>query len=209
RRPARPDARPRAREQRGAADVRQQARTTARRGSRARGQAGTAGAERNVMNEVRVGRDPFRYRVEPGWARVPGDGPFREAVGVACDARGRVYVFLRGPSPVRVFEADGTFVTAWGDGLFVRPHGIFVGPDDTVYCTDDFDHTVRAFTPDGRPLLTLGTSGHPSDTGATSTDYRTIRRAGAPFHYPTNLAVGPAGDLYVAGRHGHAPLHPL
>lgn len=128
------------------------------------------------MDEIRVGQGQFRYRVEESWAKFPGDGPCGEAVAVACDTHDRVYVFLRGPSPVRIFEPDGTLVTCWGEGLFVRPHGLFIGPDDTVYCTDDFDHTVRAFTPEGRLLLTLGTSGRPSDTGATSIDYRTIQR---------------------------------
>src|SRR5262249_32252881 len=75
------------------------------------------------------------------------------------------------------------------------------GPDSTVYCTDDFDHTVRAFTPEGKLLWTLGTSGRPSDTGATSTDYRTIKRAGPPFHYPTNLALSPTGEFYITDRY--------
>ena len=154
-----------------------------------------------------VGQGLFRYRVEESWAKFPGDGEGGEAVAVACDARDRVFVFLRGPRPVRVFEADGTPVTTWGEGQFVRPHGLSIGPDDTVYCADDYDHTVRAFTPDGRLLLTLGSRGRPSDTGATSTDYRTVQRAGPPFHYPTNLAVGPAGDLYVADGYGNARVH--
>jgi sugar lactone lactonase YvrE len=149
----------------------------------------------------------FRYRVDESWPQFPCGGPDGEAVAVACDSRDRVFVFLRGPRPVQVFESDGSFVTSWGEGLFARPHGIFIGPDDTVYCTDDFDHTVRAFTPEGRLLLTLGTSGRPSDTGATSTDYRTIRRAGPPFHYPTNLAIGPTGDLYVSDGYGNARVH--
>ena len=70
-----------------------------------------------------------------------------------------------------------------------------IGPDDSVYCTDDLRHTVRKFTPDGRLLLTLGPSGWPSDTGATSVDYRTILRAGPPFHFPTNLALSPSGEI--------------
>jgi len=149
----------------------------------------------------------FRYRVEAAWPQFPGDGPRGEAVGVACDARDRVFVFFRGPQPVRVYNRDGTFVTGWGEGLFVRPHGIFIGPDGTVYCTDDVDHTVRAFTPEGKLLLTLGTRGRPSDTGATSHDYRTIRRAGPPFCYPCNLALGPTGDLFVADGYGNARIH--
>ena len=66
---------------------------------------------------------------------------------------------------LEVLDRDGQFLTSWGEGLFRRAHGIAVGPDDAVYCTDDLDHTVRKFTTDGRLLQTLGTSGQPSDTG--------------------------------------------
>lgn len=160
-----------------------------------------------MPSPIIVGHGEHRYRVETGWHDFPGDGPHGEAVGVACDRRGRVFVFLRGPDPVRVHEPDGTVVTAWGAGDFTRPHGITIGPDDTVYCADDFGHVVRAFTPEGRLLWTLGTPGTPSDTGATSLDYRTIRRVGPPFHYPTNLAVAPGGDLYISDGYGNARVH--
>jgi DNA-binding beta-propeller fold protein YncE len=161
----------------------------------------------NFMNPIRVGSGSFQYHVDQSWARFPAAGDSGEAVGVACDSKDRVYVLLRGPRPVQVFERDGTPVAAWGEGVFVRPHGIWIGPDDTVYCTDDFGHTVRAFSSDGTSRLTLGTPGKPSDTGATSLDYRTIKRAGPPFNYPTNLAVGPKGDLYVADGYGNARIH--
>jgi DNA-binding beta-propeller fold protein YncE len=161
----------------------------------------------NPTQNREVGQGTFRYRVDEGWPQFPCGGPDGEAVAVACDSRGRVFVFLRGPRPVQVFEPDGRFVTAWGEGVFVRPHGLFIGPDDTVYCADDHDHTVRAFTPDGRLLMTLGTRGQPSDTGAAGVDYRTIKRAAAPFCYPTNLAIGPGGDLYVSDGYGNARVH--
>jgi DNA-binding beta-propeller fold protein YncE len=149
----------------------------------------------------------FRFRADERWPQFPGDGPHGEAVAVACDARDRVFVFFRGPQPVRVYERDGTFVAGWGEGLFVRPHGIFIGPDDTVYCTDDNGHAVRAFTPEGRLLFTLGTAGQPSDTGVAGSDYRTIRRAGPPFNCPTNLALGSSGDFYVTDGYGNARVH--
>ena len=125
------------------------------------------------------------YEADDRWAQSPAGWSWSEATAVATDSRDRVFVFNRGEHPVMVFDRDGTFLASWGEGLFARPHGISIGPDDAVYCTDDLDHTVRKFTPDGRLLLTLGTSGKPSDTGATSMDFRTIRRAGPPFHYPT------------------------
>src|SRR5262249_26447339 len=131
----------------------------------------------------------------------------KEVAGVATDSQDRVYVFNRGDHPLMVFNRDGTFVKSWGEGLFKRPHGIIIGPDDSVYCTDDFDHTVRKFTPDGRLLMTLGTSGQPSDTGATSVDFRTILRAGPPFHYPANVALSPEGNIFVSDGYGNARIH--
>jgi DNA-binding beta-propeller fold protein YncE len=159
------------------------------------------------MNAQAVGQGRFRYRVDPTWDRYPAAGPDGEAVAVACASDARVFVFLRGPNPVQVFQRDGTALGSWGAGVFVRPHGICIGPDDTVYCTGDFDHAVRAFSPEGKLRFTLGIPGRPSETGATSIDYRTIRQAGPPFNYPTNLAVAPSGDLYVADGYGNARVH--
>ena len=149
----------------------------------------------------------FGYEVDDRWAQLAAGWGGAEAAAVAADSQDRVYVFNRGEHPVVVFNRDGTFRTSWGEGLFRRPHGLFIGPDNSVYCSDDGDHTVRKFTPDGRLLLTLGASGKPSDTGATSMDFRGILRAGPPFHYPTNLAIAPAGELYVSDGYGNARVH--
>lgn len=149
----------------------------------------------------------FGYKADDCWAKLPSGWSFMEAVAVATDSRDRVYVFNRGEHSVMVFDRDGTFLNAWGKGLFARPHGITIGPDDSVYCTDDLGHSVRKFTPDGTLLLSLKENGTPSDTGATSMDYRTILRAGAPFHYPTNVALSPEGELYVSDGYGNARIH--
>src|SRR5204863_1660494 len=89
-----------------------------------------------------------------------------------------------------------------GEGKFVRPHGVTVSPDGTLYCVDDLDHTVRQYTPEGDLLRVLGTSGHCCDTGVRDRDFRTILRSGPPFNQPTNLAIAPNGDLYVTDGYG-------
>ncbi len=149
----------------------------------------------------------FGYEALNRWPQLPAGWSWYEATAVAVDIRDRVFVFNRGEHPVMIFEPDGTLAASWGEGLFVRPHGIFIGPDDAVYCTDDSGHTVHKFTPDGRLLMTLGTPGRPSETGATSVDFRTIERSAGPFHYPTNLAIAPSGDLYVSDGYGNASVH--
>ncbi len=149
----------------------------------------------------------FGYEALDQWAKVPAGPAWTEVAAVATDSQDRVYVFSRGEHRVLVFAPDGTFLRSWGEGEFGRPHGIFVGPDDAVWCSDDLDHTVRKFTPEGALRMTLGISGKASDTGATSMDFRGILRAAGPFHYPTNLAIAPGGELYISDGYGNARVH--
>ena len=154
-----------------------------------------------------VGDGAHRYRVVPDWPTLPAGLSFIEVPAVAVDPQGCVYLFQRGEHPVLVFDSSGEWLRSWGDGQFNRPHGMTIAPDGVVWCVDDFDHTVKKFSPSGELLLTLGTSGQPSDTGATTTDYRTIARSGAPFNFPTNVAIGAAGEIYVADGYGNACVH--
>jgi DNA-binding beta-propeller fold protein YncE len=156
---------------------------------------------------LKIGAGDLRYEALVQWESLPDGWSFVEVAGVATDSQDRVYVFNRGEHPLVIFDPGGRFVSSWGEGQFRRPHGIFIGPDDAVYCTDDLDHNVRKFTPDGRLLLTLGSSGQPSDTGIVGNDYRTIRRAGPPFNRPTNLALAPDGSIYVTDGYGNARVH--
>ena len=70
---------------------------------------------------------------------------------MAIDAEDNLYLFSRGNPSVAVLEPTGKVATAWGDGVFTLPHGIFVAQNGAVWCVDDGDHTVRAVHP-GRPL---------------------------------------------------------
>jgi DNA-binding beta-propeller fold protein YncE len=158
-------------------------------------------------DRVTVGTGSLSYEALPQWERLPEGWSFVEVAGVATDSRNRVYVFNRGEHPLMVFDRDGRFLASWGEGVFRRAHGICVGADDAVWCTDDLDHTVRKFTPEGRLLLTLGESGRASDTGIDGIDYRTIRRGGAPFHRPTNVALAADGSAYVTDGYGNARVH--
>jgi DNA-binding beta-propeller fold protein YncE len=156
---------------------------------------------------ARVSCGPFEFEADAGWSRRPAGYAWTEVTAVATDSHDRVFVFVRGEVPVLVFDRTGTLLDSWGRGLFARPHGLTIGPDDRVYCVDDLDHTVRIFSPQGALLQTIGESGRPSFTGASSIDYRSIRHSGPPFHFPTNLAISPNGDLFVADGYGNARIH--
>src|SRR3989442_3579227 len=148
------------------------------------------------------------YGAATGWEQLPPGYSHPDVAAVAVDSKGRAYLFCRAEHPVMVYERDGRFVGSWGEGLFtMRAHGITIGPDDSVYCTDEAAHTIRKFTPEGRLLMTLGTSGLASNSGYDGTNLTTITRGAPPFNRPTNLAVAPNGDLYVSDGYGNARVH--
>jgi len=148
------------------------------------------------------------YEVIEGWEQLPGGYKHRDVAGVAVDSEDRVYLICRGDHPIIVYDSGGRFLRSWGQGEFTyRTHGISVGPDEMLYCTDDGNHTIRKFTPDGKLLMTLGTMNTPSDTGYDGKDSATVSRAAGPFNRPTNIAVGPKGDLYVSDGYGNARVH--
>jgi DNA-binding beta-propeller fold protein YncE len=154
-----------------------------------------------------VGTGPFAYEAMDDWEHLPEDWEHGDVADVAVDSRDRVYVFNRGDHPVIIFEPDGTFFGAWGESFFTKPHGITIGPDDSVYCVDDGAHAVYKFTLDGKLLLTLGTPGTPCDNGYVFGQYMSVKEGGPPFNRPTALAVAPNGDLYVTDGYGNACVH--
>ena len=91
---------------------------------------------------VILGSGEFRYRVVEDWAKLPDGWEFMDVAAVGVDSKDQVYVFNRGDHPMMVFDLDGNFLRSWGEGVFSRAHGLHVGPDDSLYLTDDGDHTV-------------------------------------------------------------------
>lgn len=155
---------------------------------------------------IRVGQGQFTYELDEGWGRLPEGWSYYEVVGIAVDAKQRVYVFNRGDHPIIVLDQAGAVLGSWGTGAFDRPHGINIGPDDAIYCVDDLGHTVQRFTTEGGLTLTLGTRGVASDTGFTDASPR-VTKGGLPFNRPTNVAVGPGGDIFVTDGYRNSRIH--
>ena len=159
------------------------------------------------------GNDQHTYELVDGWAKLPEDWSFLDVVDIAIDSQERVYVFSRSAHPVTVFDQDGNILASWGERFFQHPHGICIGPDGSVYCTDDELHVVYKFSSDGKLLMTLGNKGQPSDTGWVSESFNsfwtltTITRGGPPFHSPTGVAISSSGEIYVSDGYGNARVH--
>src|SRR5262249_57519322 len=102
------------------------------------------------------------YTAQDGWGKLPDGWRFVEATSVAVDSHDRVHVYNRGEHPVIVFERDGRFLGSWGKGQTVRAHGITIGPDDSVWLTDDAAHTIRQFSAHTKLPLTPAPPNTPS-----------------------------------------------
>ena len=145
---------------------------------------------------VQLGSGEWIFEVNENWAKVPQEITLGDCAAVGVDRQNRVYAFNRGDHPVAVFDAEGNLLRTWGEGVFHRPHGVHMGPDDTIWLTDDGDHTVRKCTLDGKVLMTLGIPGEPKPF-----------MGGEPFHRCTHTALSPQGDLYVSDGYGNARIH--
>ena len=153
------------------------------------------------------GTGKYTYELVEGWAKCPEGFSFFDVPGISIDSQDRVYVFSRSVHPLMIFDREGNLLTSWREGLFKGPHGIYVGPDDSIYCTDIGNHTVSKFTPEGKLLLTLGNKDQPSDTGYVQGDLASVKRSGPPFNNPTGVALSSSGEIYVSDGYGNTRVH--
>ena len=109
--------------------------------------------------------------------------------------------------PILKYDMTGKLVKAWGQGMIVFPHGLYIDPDDNIWVTDavssygtDPDANGRGqqalkFDPEGKLLMTLGTKGVAGQGHNT-------------FFAPSDVVTGRNGDIFVADGHGGDPKNP-
>jgi DNA-binding beta-propeller fold protein YncE len=159
------------------------------------------------------GTGKYTYELVEGWAKLPQDWSFKDVSGLAVDKQDRIYVLNRGAHPVMVFDCEGNLLTTWGEELFENAHGAGIGPDGSIYCTDDHLHVIYKFTPEGELLQAIGNKGQPSDTGYIPEwhdifwSLTTITHGGPPFNRPTGVSFAPSGNMYVADGYGNTRVH--
>jgi DNA-binding beta-propeller fold protein YncE len=164
------------------------------------------------------GTGKYTYELADWHAKYPAGWSPIEVNGLCVDAQDRLYAFNTGEYPVTVFDRKGNLLSTWAKDTFTHNHGATIGPDGSIYCADDGNHTVRKFNPDGKTLLTLGEKGQPSDTGYTMVSpdgkplhimeaIKTTKKGGPPFNSPTDVAISQTGEIYVSDGYGNARVH--
>lgn len=152
-----------------------------------------APAQENKKPEWPRVNTAFAYVHDPVWPQKPAEFKWAEMSGVAVDANDNVYIHTRATPPVQVYDATGKFIRAWGQDTINAKgaHHIKIDGAGNVWTTNIEDHVVQKHTPEGKLLLTIGTK------GAAGRDATHLNK-------PTDMAVTPAGDVFVSDGYGNA-----
>lgn len=124
--------------------------------------------------------------VSLGFLSIPDSVKLGAMSAVAVDTRtGNTYVLHRGEKPLVAFDKKGKFVRAWGEGMFKVAHGLRVDRQGNIWTTDNGNHMLRKFSPDGKLLATINEG----------------------FRAPDDMVFAKDGSIYVAdsgnGRIAH------
>jgi len=145
---------------------------------------------------------PQPYRTTRDWGELPTGVKWAAVTAVEPAPDGTIYVIHRcfanscagrGEAPILHYNANGRLLKAFGERLFVFPHGATVDRDGNLWVTDargegDKGHQVIEFNPEGRVVRTLGQAG----VSGSSHDL---------FDQPTDVVVAPSGDIFVTDSH--------
>jgi streptogramin lyase len=144
------------------------------------------------------------YHVVEDFLKIPSDMIMAEAVGVAINSKGHIFILNRGNHPVLEFNPDGSFITSFGEGspIFRVPHSIRFDSEDNLWYVNAADNLVVKFDRNRRVQQALGRREEPWV-------YLThgIERAIPPpanFYQPTDTTVGPDGSTYVTDGYGNS-----
>jgi len=154
---------------------------------------------------------PNPYRPGLSWGQLPNGRKWGSTAGIAIGTDGNIWAIDRCGAfgsqgtncadspldPILEFDPSGKFLKGFGHGLFVSPHKITVDKDGNLWVADNGvkdgrGQQVFKFNQDGKLLLTLGKAGVAGPGSDT-------------FDQPTEVAVAPNGDIFVADGHGRAP----
>jgi len=141
------------------------------------------------------------------FAKMPSGLYMGEAVGVATNSKGHVFVITRsGESRLFEFDQNGNFVKEFGAGSygFAFAHAVRVDKDDNVWAVDEGTNIIQKFSPDGKLLMVLGKRPDPLEQLAFMPgggQYSGLNRPYS-FHRETDIAWDPQGNSFVSDGYG-------
>ena len=147
-----------------------------------------------VLSEEIIGHGKFRYRVHKAWGNLdPSSTPVKNCHEMVLDKKGRlIMVTDETKNNIIIYDRSGKLLTTWGKE-FPGGHGLTLfdegGTDMLLICDPQTGRVVKTTT-DGKTIMELP---HPTKIGAYGEKDAWL---------PTETAVAPNGDIYVADGYG-------
>ncbi len=146
------------------------------------------------------------YQLIPDFFKIPKGMFLAEAVGVALNSQGHIFLVNRGNHPLLEFTSDGSFVASYGEGspVFHIPHSIRFDSEDNLWYVGAADNLVVKMDKNLRVVQALGR--RESDLGWVYMTHGIERAMPTPpnFYQPTDTVVGPDGSTYVTDGYGNS-----
>ena len=145
-----------------------------------------------------LGSGQHTYEFLPDWGTLPNGRRWGYTHGVQIDSQHRVLIHNRSQDAVAIFDDGGKFVKSWGPDFELGAHGMLLnqeGANEFLYLADPERHVVAKTTLDGERLWVLR---YPKECSAYQREEQ---------YKPTNVAVAPNGDIYVADGYGLSWIH--
>jgi DNA-binding beta-propeller fold protein YncE len=154
----------------------------------------------------------IRYTSVPDFLKLPADIYLGEAVGVAVNSKGHVFVFSRGNSTgpaygasgaqLLEFDANGKFLREVGHNLYAWSfaHAVKVDPQDNIWVTDKGSDMVIKFNPEGRVVMVFGRKQEASDEGTGPLKHvkPPLPAVDGMFRQVTDVAWDSAGNAFIS-----------
>jgi DNA-binding beta-propeller fold protein YncE len=118
--------------------------------------------------------------------------------GVVVDSQDNVYIFHTGTPSLVKFDSQGNYISAWGDQFEGGAHGCYLHQEadqEYLYLTDTDKGIVVKTTLKGEVILKLEAPELPEVYDDEN------------IYKPTDAAVAPNGDIYVADGYGQSWIH--
>jgi len=149
---------------------------------------------KTVLEPTILGHNDFKYRLERAWGNLnPKKNPVNNCHEMVMDSKEHLYLLTdHRKNNVLVYDTAGKLLKTWTLDL-PGAHGLTIhneGGEEYLYITDPALGKVLKCTLDGRVVMRLE---HPVDAEVYATNQ--------PFR-PTETAIGPNGDIYVADGYG-------
>ena len=145
----------------------------------------------NAQDKAPVyGHNGVRYTLDKAWSKAdPIKNPVNDCHEMVQDKEGRIILLTNETrNNILIFNTDGKLLTTWGNA-FPGGHGLTLA-DDILFITDTEKHQVYKTSLSGEVLLTLDA---PQEDGLYPDKSKFV---------PTEVAVTPQGDFYVADGYG-------